>query len=74
MLSRNPLKIRASLGLRRFHLLDLKSRNPLKIRASLGLHYVYTDRRRNQSQSLKDQGKSRTKAAAVRRHDKVAIP
>ena len=58
--SRNPLKIRASLGLVAVSSSSRAlGRNPLKIRASLGLG-VLSVRLSLWSQSLKDQGKSRT--------------
>ena len=58
---RNPLKIRASLGLvGRLTCSRMIGRNPLKIRASLGHHLHPAKGRGGQSQSLKDQGKSRT--------------
>ena len=58
---RNPLKIRASLG---HHIFPQRlcggCRNPLKIRASLGQKQEGTAAGPSPSQSLKDQGKSRT--------------
>ena len=60
--SRNPLKIRASLGLREDDKDTLeRCRNPLKIRASLG-PLLDTLKMVGGSQSLKDQGKSRTRS------------
>ena len=56
---RNPLKIRASLGLRVRTSCNRSSRNPLKIRASLGPKAGVIGVAKL-SQSLKDQGKSRT--------------
>ena len=75
-MSRNPLKIRASLGLikemdRKFY----ESRNPLKIRASLGPCGLQATRSIvAESQSLKDQGKSRTQIKGYAGHNGVAIP
>ena len=59
--SRNPLKIRASLGpLLKEYRYGYVCRNPLKIRASLGLLFRSLYLCITGSQSLKDQGKSRT--------------
>ena len=59
---RNPLKIRASLGLEggtSYYTIP-SGRNPLKIRASLGPRGLIACTCTVWSQSLKDQGKSRT--------------
>ena len=72
---RNPLKIRASLGPSgRAVTLFTPCRNPLKIRASLG-RLEKAKEMNAKSQSLKDQGKSRTVGTSGRACSlSVAIP